>query len=151
LTAIDQVVAIKMATLDSVMTFQDVANLLQREAADVSLITGEDRFMGYSLMCGATGALVGMGAACTGMQKELVTAHLASDGDRFLALSRQVDAFAQATFFAPMEGYIQRMLWALCHLGVIDRSACHDPWGPALPTEEFDQLKAVMQDIGHLR
>ena len=107
--------------------------------------------MGYSLMCGAKGALVGMGAACTGMQKELVTSHLAGESNRFVDLSAKVDAFAQATFFAPMEGYIQRMVWALCHLGVIDRSACHDPWGPSLPEHEFDHLGDVMRRIGQLR
>ena len=30
------------------------------------MITGEDRFLAYSLMCGAQAALIGMAAACTG-------------------------------------------------------------------------------------
>ena len=59
---------IKVATLDSVMTFQDVARLIRRQAPDKVLITGEDRFLGYSLMCGAEAALIGMGAACTTLQ-----------------------------------------------------------------------------------
>ncbi|MFQ5412747.1 MAG: dihydrodipicolinate synthase family protein, partial [Phycisphaerae bacterium] len=63
LFAIPEVVGIKMATLDSVMTYQDVSTLIQREFADVTLITGEDRFLGYSIMRGATAALIGMGAA----------------------------------------------------------------------------------------
>ena len=64
-----------MATLDSVMTFQDVAGLLATEAPGKLVITGEDRFLGYSLMCGARAALIGMGAACTDLQADLLRAY----------------------------------------------------------------------------
>src|SRR5437762_14082051 len=53
LLALPQVVGIKLATLDSVMTFQGVAKLVAGESPRKLLITGEDRFLGYSLMCGA--------------------------------------------------------------------------------------------------
>ena len=52
------------------------------------LITGEDRFLGYSLMCGARAALIGMAAACTGLQAELLRAYWEGDAARFLALCR---------------------------------------------------------------
>ncbi|HEX6669734.1 MAG TPA: dihydrodipicolinate synthase family protein, partial [Gemmatimonadales bacterium] len=45
------VIGIKVATLDSIMTFQRVAAVM-REHPDKLLITGEDRFLGYSLMMG---------------------------------------------------------------------------------------------------
>ncbi len=47
--ALPNVVGIKVATLDSVMTFQRVAALVARHP-DKLLITGEDRFLGYSIM-----------------------------------------------------------------------------------------------------
>src|SRR5262249_14940539 len=65
LLARPEVLGIKLATLDSVMTFQRVASLIRARCPDKVLITGEDRFLGYSLMCGAQAALIGMGAACT--------------------------------------------------------------------------------------
>ena len=56
------VVGIKVATLDSVMTFQHVAEIVRRHPGKL-LITGEDRFLGYSIMMGAdAAALLGVEA-----------------------------------------------------------------------------------------
>jgi len=65
-----EVVGIKMAMLDSVMTYQDVSRQLQARHPKKLLITGEDRFLGYSLRCGARAALIGMGAICCDLQAE---------------------------------------------------------------------------------
>ena len=77
LLALPNVIGIKMATLDSVMTYQDVARHIQSRHPDKLLITGEDRFLGYSLRRGAQAALIGMGAVCTDLQAELMRAHFA--------------------------------------------------------------------------
>jgi 4-hydroxy-tetrahydrodipicolinate synthase len=140
LLALPQVVGIKMATLDSVMTYQDVSRQLLERHPDKLLITGEDRFLGYSLRRGAHAALIGMGAVCCDLQAELLRAHTRGDAARFLELSDAVDALAEAIFINPMEGYIRRLLWALVHLGVIPSEAAGDPWGPSLPAEEFDRV-----------
>ena len=47
LLALPNVIGIKMATLDSVMTYQDVSRQLLERHPDKLLITGEDRFLGY--------------------------------------------------------------------------------------------------------
>jgi 4-hydroxy-tetrahydrodipicolinate synthase len=140
LLARPDVLGIKVATLDSVMTFQDIVRLVRDRAPEKLLITGEDRFLGYSLMCGAQAALIGMAAACTHQQAELLQAFWQGRSQRFLALSAAVDQLAQCTFKAPMEGYIQRMLWCLVHHGVIPIEAAHDPWGPPLDTAEFARI-----------
>ena len=140
LLALPQVVGIKMATLDSVMTYQDVSRQLRERHADKLLITGEDRFLGYSLRRGAHAALIGMGAVCCDLQTELLRAHAQGDAARFLELSDAVDALAEAIFIDPMEGYVRRLLWALVHLGVIPMEAANDPWGPELAAEEFDRV-----------
>lgn len=141
LFALPGVAGIKMATLDSVMTFQDVAALIRAEFPETLLITGEDRCLGYSLACGAESALIGMGAALPGPQAALLRAHAAGDARAYLRLSRAVDAFAQATFRAPMEGYIRRMLWALADTGVIPEEATEDPQGPALADWEREAVR----------
>jgi 4-hydroxy-tetrahydrodipicolinate synthase len=140
LLALPQVVGIKMATLDSVMTYQDVARQLQARHPEKLLITGEDRFLGYSLQRGARAALIGLGAVCCELQADLIRAHVDGRAGRFLELSDAVDMLAEAIFISPMEGYIKRLLWALVHLGVIPEKAAHDPWGPELTTDEFDRL-----------
>ncbi|UCG87279.1 MAG: dihydrodipicolinate synthase family protein [Gemmatimonadota bacterium] len=128
------VIGIKVATLDSVMTYQDVAaKVLDHE--DALLITGEDRFLGYSLMLGAQAALVGMAAACTDLLIALLDAWHARDLTRFTTLAAAVDEFARVTFSAPMDGYVQRMLWALEADGVIPEGAS-DPFAPALTEME---------------
>ena len=139
------VIGIKVATLDSVMTFQRIAALM-RDHPDKRLITGEDRFLGYSLQMGARAALIGMGAALTDLQAKALSAFRDGDHASFLRLSTQFDAFAQTTFIAPMEGYIRRMLWALAAEGVIPDDACDDPWGPALDPAERDIVRRAVRD-----
>jgi 4-hydroxy-tetrahydrodipicolinate synthase len=140
-----EVVGIKVATLDSVMTFQRIAALM-RSHPDKVLITGEDRFYGYSVMAGATAALIGMGAALPDAQAELLHAFRDRQWERFVALSALCDRLAQATFVEPMEGYIRRMLWAAAAEGAIPREACDDPWGPALPEREREIVEQVVVD-----
>jgi 4-hydroxy-tetrahydrodipicolinate synthase len=139
------VVGIKVATLDSVMTFQRIAAVLRDHPAKL-LITGEDRFLGYSLLLGARAALIGMGAALTDLQADLVRARLAEDWARFVSLSELCDRFGQTTFTHPMEGYIRRMLWAAAAEGAIPPEACDDPWGPGLPPDEREVVERAVRD-----
>ena len=92
-----EVVGIKVATLDSVMTFQRLAAVL-RSHPDKLLITGEDRFLGCSLMAGARAALVGMGAALPDLQAGLLRAFAEGDWAAFHRRSTLCDRLAEATF-----------------------------------------------------
>ena len=147
LLSMPNVLGIKVATLDSVMTYQDIADQLQNKHPDKLLITGEDRFLGYSLRRGAKAALIGLGAVFCELQSELIRAHIDSNANRFLELSDLVDTLAEALFVAPMEGYIQRILCALAHLGVIPIEAAHDPWGPGLTTAEIEKIGRVVNSF----
>jgi 4-hydroxy-tetrahydrodipicolinate synthase len=151
LFSIPGVVGIKMATLDSVMTFQDVARLIGEEFPETVLITGEDRFLGYSMLLGAQGALIGMGAALPAAQATLVGRPPEAHPEAFLRLTRAVDRFGQATFCAPMEGYIRRMLWALADTGVLPEDATFDPNGPALPEWEREHIRRETASFAEVR
>ncbi len=151
LLGMPHVVGIKMATLDSIMTYQDVARRLAASHPDKMLITGEDRFLGYSLRRGARAALIGMGAVCCAFQAALISSHLKGKADRFLALSDEADLLAESIFIAPMEGYITRLLWALVHLRIIPASAANDPWGPRLSTSEFVRLGQTLTTLKYAR
>jgi 4-hydroxy-tetrahydrodipicolinate synthase len=143
--AVPSVIGIKVATLDSVMTFQRIAGLMRAHPGKL-LITGEDRFLGYSLMLGAHSALIGMGAALTDLQIALLRARTNGDAARFSRLTGILDRFAQATFVPPMEGYVRRMLWAIAAEGIIPTDACDDPWGPPLPERERDAVCRAVHD-----
>ena len=142
-----EVLGIKVATLDSVMTFQRIATVMRRHPEKL-LITGEDRFLGYSLLMGARAALVGMGSALPDLQADLLRSASAGEWGRLVELSALCDRFAQVTFIEPMEGYIRRMLWAAAAEGALPDSACDDPWGPPLPSE---QRAAVEEFVRHAR
>lgn len=142
LLCLDGVIGIKVATLDSVMTYQDVLAVVHR-VPNALAITGEDRFLGYSLMAGARSALVGLGAAATDCSAALLRAWAAADWERFLPLSSALDAFARVAFVDPMDGYVQRMLWALEADGVWPRAAI-DPWCPVLPSGERERVFAAV-------
>ena len=145
-----EVLGIKVATLDSVMTFQRIAAIVRSHPGKL-LITGEDRFLGYSLMLGAGVALIGMGAALTDLQAELIESHQGAEWNRFHLLSAACDAFAQATFTDPMEGYIRRMLWSLAEEGIIPGEACDDPWGPKLPESDRAAVQAAVRHARQTR
>ena len=143
--ALPGVIGIKVATLDSIITFQRIAALM-RDHPDKLLISGEDRFLGSSLTMGARAALIGMAAALTDVQAALLKAFSNGDTNAFQRLSTQVDAFSQVTFTEPMEGYIRRMLWALAADGVIPDDACDDPWGPPLPAAEREAVRRAVRE-----
>jgi 4-hydroxy-tetrahydrodipicolinate synthase len=145
--SLPEVVGIKMATLDSVMTYQDVAALVAEEFPDSVLITGEDRFVGYSLMWGATSALIGMASAVTAPQAALLDLYFSGRADEFLKLNRAVDEFSRVTFCRPMEGYIQRMLWCLADDGIIPEEAAFDPWAPAFPAAERQLVRRRAREL----
>jgi 4-hydroxy-tetrahydrodipicolinate synthase len=138
------VVGIKVATLDSVITFQRIAAVLKSHP-DKLLVTGEDRFFGYSIMMGARVALIGMGAALTDLQARILHAWRDREVAAFFSLRAVLDAFGATTFGAPVEGYVRRMLWALAAEGVIPEDACDDPWGPPLAAAERDAVRAAVR------
>ena len=139
------VIGIKVATLDSVITYQRIAAVL-RDHPDRLLITGEDRFLGYSIMMGARAALIGMGSALTDIQARLLASWRDRDDKTFCRLTSSLDAFGSTTFSSPVEGYIRRMLWALAAEGVIPDDACDDPWGPPLPAAERQAVVRAVRD-----
>jgi 4-hydroxy-tetrahydrodipicolinate synthase len=59
-----------------------------------------------------------------------------------------VDELAEATFIAPMEGYIQRMLLVLAEQGILPGGATFDPWGPPLDrAAERARIRHVLNSL----
>jgi len=138
------IAGIKVATLDSVVTFQGIA---ARVPADKLLITGEDRFLGYSLMMGARSALIGMGAAETGLQTALLAAHARGEHERFFRLAAACDRLGAVLFQAPLDGYPRRLLSLLAARGVIPREASYDPFGPDVPAAQLEEVERVARSL----
>lgn len=150
LLGMENVVGIKVATLDSVMKFQEIASLVQEKFPEIALITGEDRFLPYSFQLGAKAALIGMGAVLTGMQKEMITAWMNKKYDQFFKLSRLVDGLGRLIFTDPIEGYIRRILYVLAKLRIISPDAAFDPFGPGLPQADFEKIDTGLSKLNLL-
>ncbi|MEE8135076.1 MAG: dihydrodipicolinate synthase family protein [Gemmatimonadales bacterium] len=142
LLAVDGVIGIKLATLDRPTRFEEVSILVHQHEGRLC-ITGEDRFYGTSIAMGADVALIGMAAACTDRTVELFDAHRAEDRERFDVLSSAIDAFADATFRDPVDGYVQRMVWALEADSVITQTG-RDPFGPAIDPTDRERVHAAV-------
>ncbi|MGA5556027.1 dihydrodipicolinate synthase family protein [Streptomyces lavendulocolor] len=148
LLALPSAVGVKLATLDRAMACQDAIGAARPSGRLV--ITGEDRMFGPSLMWGADTALVGIAAARVPLTSAVLDAWRAADHERFVRASARLDRFAEVTFRAPIEGYVQRMLWAAVWEGLVPEEAAHDPYGPALPEGErravVDCLEALAKE-----
>jgi 4-hydroxy-tetrahydrodipicolinate synthase len=149
LLSMPEVVGVKVATLDSAMTCQDITSLVHREFPDRLAITGEDRMLGPSLMWGADAALVGIAGAAGQITTRLLEAWYGSPShEGFLDASERLDKLALATFIQPIEGYVQRMLWVAEAEGSIPGRAAYDPFGPPLPTTEREVVLEVVRALG---
>lgn len=134
-----EVMAVKIATLDSPIGYQDAVRTVRAAAPDVLVLSGEDRFLGASLQWGADSALVGIAAVRPRVTVELVEAWRAGEARRFLECAARVDELAQATFARPMSGYVRRLLWLARRDGMIAAEAAYDSdGGVARPAERAD-------------
>ncbi|QGV78038.1 dihydrodipicolinate synthase family protein [Streptomyces ficellus] len=145
LLALPSAVGVKLATLDRAMACQDAVRAAGGSGRLV--ITGEDRMFGPSLMWGADTALVGIAAARVPLTLAVLDSWRAGEHGRFVRASARLDRFAEATFLAPIEGYVQRMLWAAVWEGLIPEQAAHDPYGPDLPAAERRAVVACLEAL----
>lgn len=143
--AMPSVTGLKIATLDSAIGCQNLISLV-REAGKLP-VTGEDRMFGPSLMWGAEAALVGIAAAAVPLSVAVTDAWFGGDAAAFLTASARLDEFAAATFHAPVNGYVQRMLWAAAWEGLVPGEHAHDRYGPPPAAADRDRVVAVLQRL----
>jgi 4-hydroxy-tetrahydrodipicolinate synthase len=145
LLSLDSMLGVKTATLDRAIGCQDA--IWAGRGTGKLLITGEDRMYGPSFMWGADTALVGIASAQVELSAAVLRSWTAGDHSGFLAASERLDRFAAATFYAPIEGYVQRMLWAAEWEGLVPAEAAHDPYGPDLPPSERDLVIHCLAEL----
>ncbi|MEV6864958.1 dihydrodipicolinate synthase family protein [Streptosporangium subroseum] len=139
------VAGLKTALLSDAMGCQEAIRIT-REAGRLA-ITGEDRMFGPSLLWGAEAALVGLAAARVDVTRDVMRAFAGNDLREFERASALLDRLAAATFTAPMEGYVQRMLWLAAAEGRIPRSHAFDCYGPAMGEDERAREKAALAGV----
>ncbi|MEV4263073.1 dihydrodipicolinate synthase family protein [Kribbella sp. NPDC049584] len=145
LLSLDAMLGVKTATLDRAIGCQDA--IWAGRGTGKLLITGEDRMYGPSFMWGADTALVGIASAQVELSAAVLRAWTAGEHSGFLSASERLDRFAAATFYAPIEGYVQRMLWAAEWEGLVPAEAAHDPYGPDLPPSERELVIRCLEEL----
>jgi 4-hydroxy-tetrahydrodipicolinate synthase len=149
LLARPEVLGVLIATLDGIAAFQQVEALARELAPTKRVVSGEERFLGYSLMCGADAALVGMGCASPSRVRDLIDAHFSNDAVRFLKRSGEVDRLARAIFTSPIEGVGLRLLWSLVQGESLPFEAAYDPWTLRPTLAQFDRLVESLIRLDH--
>ena len=115
---IPQVVGIKEASFDA-ERFTRTKAILDQVDRRITLLTGNDRFIGESILLGATGALLGFAAVGCRMVAEMLRAANAGQLGQVAAMQPQVQAFADVIYADPVLDYRARCKVALAQLGVI--------------------------------
>jgi 4-hydroxy-tetrahydrodipicolinate synthase len=139
------VAGVKVARLHDAIACQ--AALAAAHGAGRLAVTGEDRMFGPSLLWGAQAALVGIAAAAVPVTAAALRAFADKEYADFVAASTRLDRLAEVTFTAPMEGYVQRMLWIAAAEGRIPQSYAADPYGPGLSTEDRERVLRVARSL----
>ncbi len=121
LVEIPQVVAIKEASFDA-QYFAFTTETLDMADRQITLLTGNDRFITESFLLGAGGALLGFCAIGCGMVAEMLNAFQQGDHAAAVAMRPRVQGFANVIYNDPMLDYRARCKVALAHVGVIDHS-----------------------------
>ena len=135
LLEIPTVVAIKEASFDPIRFLQMRAQLL---AADrrIVFLSGNDNFIGESLLLGAEGALLGFATLGTREHVELLAAARAGDVERVRTLGQRLQRLADVIFDAPVVDYRARTKEALRMLGAIPSAAIRPP---LLPVDDAER------------
>ncbi|MEO8391688.1 MAG: dihydrodipicolinate synthase family protein [Chloroflexota bacterium] len=118
---IPEVVGIKEASFDA-QYFAYTKETLDQSGRQITLLTGNDRFIVESAMMGAEGALLGFCAIGCAMVAELFQKLQQDRYAEAVDLRPRIQEFVEVIYGDPVLDYRARCKVALAHIGVIDQS-----------------------------
>jgi 4-hydroxy-tetrahydrodipicolinate synthase len=147
---IPEVVAIKEASFDA-QYFSFTKQTLDMAGREITLLTGNDRFILESFLLGAEGALLGFCAVGCGMVAKMLSSYQHGKIDEAVAMRPLVQGFADFIYQDPVLDYRARCKAALAQLGVIDRSLIYvRPPMLDVSDEMYGQIGNALQQAGML-
>jgi 4-hydroxy-tetrahydrodipicolinate synthase len=146
LLEIPQVVAIKEASFDA-RFFAYTMETVNMASREITVLTGNDRFITESILLGATGALLGFAAIGCRMVAEMLAAFARGEYQQAVAMRPRVQGFADFIYKDPVLDYRARCKAALAHIGVLQRNQIYvRPPMLTVEDEEYAAIgKAVLQ------
>lgn len=140
LLEIPEVVAIKEASFDA-QTFAYTVETIALAGREITVLTGNDRFITESILLGATGALLGFAAIGCRMVAEMLETFARGDYRAAVAMRPRVQGFADFIYKDPVLDYRARCKAALAHIGVLEPDRIYVR--PPMLTVEADEYVAI--------
>ncbi len=143
LLEIPEVVAIKEAMFDA-FKYSKMLRLVREAPRKIAMLTGNDNFIGESLVMGAEGALIGFGTLATDIQVEMfekIGKGLYRDA---LEIWDRIRPLEEAVFGPPVRDYRARTKVALTMQGIIENFHVRPPLLP-LSREEVEKVREALK------
>ncbi len=143
---LESVVAIKEASFN-VQLFTDVVHTLHDDGGEISILSGNDRFLAQSFMLGIDGALVGVANLYPEEWVEMYD--LAREHRYSEALAKQEDLLElkELLFRRPIVQATSRIKYGLQQQGTIEGATVRHPQ-PVIDEEEKDELRRELERRG---
>lgn len=123
---LDNVVAFKEASFD-VNLFSETVQALEREKAEMRVLSGNDRFVAESYKMGADGALIGVANVATEKWGALDLAGRAGNFDQAAAIQSELESVKELVFSEPIVEAVARIKVVLQHEGLIKTAVVRRP------------------------
>ena len=123
---LENVVAFKEASFD-INLFTDTVKQLERDKAEMRVLTGNDRFVAESYQLGANGALIGVANVATEKWGALDFAGRAGEFDQAAAIQKELAAIKELVFNEPIVEAVARIKAVLHYEGLIKTAAVRRP------------------------
>lgn len=146
LAEIERVVAIKEASFDA-LKYTRTLRVLESLERPITMLTGNDNFIGESFVLGAGGALIGFGTLATRRQVEMVEAFDRGDADLGMKIWHDLLPLEDAVFGSPVRDYRARTKAALHAIGVIDHPTVRPPLLPARDEDVQHVVRLLEQAV----
>jgi 4-hydroxy-tetrahydrodipicolinate synthase len=123
---LDNVAAFKEASFD-IDLFHDTVQALERDKAEMRVLSGNDRFVAESYKMGADGALIGVANVATEKWGALDLAGRAGNFDQAAAIQGELASVKELVFSEPIVEAVARIKVVLQHEGLIKTAVVRRP------------------------
>ena len=123
---LDNIVAFKEASFD-IDLFRDTVQALERDKAEMRVLTGNDRFVAESYKMGADGALIGVANVATEKWGALDLAGRPGNFDQAAAIQSELESVKELVFSEPIVEAVARIKVVLQHEGLIKTALVRRP------------------------
>jgi 4-hydroxy-tetrahydrodipicolinate synthase len=144
---LEKVVAFKEASFD-IQLFTNTMRQLERENANMEVLTGNDRFVAESYKLGASGALIGVSNVTTEKWAAMDRAGRTGDFESADAIQKELESLKELIFSEPIVDAVARIKIILQHQGLIKTANVRRPQlgiGESEKKQLLDSYRALQE------